>query len=121
MGQTDVSTALSTGIGVLTGNKSSAAAVPSELDSRSFVELETLLAKFVSYRTLSSDDSTREECWRCAKFLGNILETTCGASVLWLLIDCTTNRLETNCGPRNDSTLQPYYTLKLKPIVWRIL
>ena len=44
-------------------------------------ELEDALSTFVGFRSVSGDESCREECWRCAKFLSALLETHTGASV----------------------------------------
>ena len=60
------------------------AAIGSELAtnrSSSQLSMETMLRQFVAYRSVSRDESMREECWRCAKFLATLLETQCGASV----------------------------------------
>lgn len=97
--------------GAACSTSSSAAAAPDQDGAASGAsalerELERTLRDFVRLRTVSSDPSAAEHCFRGAKFLASLLESLGGCTILTLLFHDHASQIcgsyDAHCSRRAD-------------------
>ncbi len=48
--------------------------IPQSLESLDVSDMMVALREFISFKSVSSDELYRDDCWKCAKYLQSILE-----------------------------------------------